>query len=138
MEEDVLKVFTYLVYVDVPFLCGKKEMVDRWKSKIDTEKKVLETKIDGKRKDFRIVGPGGNHVAIEIEKRNLKEEELFFAKEEEDLNTFKAVRRVHEVAHHKSAEQLVKQYRNSGLIGPETVKLIKQVVRDCKICQKFG
>ena len=29
-------------------------MVDRWKSKIDTENKVLETKIEGKRKDFRI------------------------------------------------------------------------------------
>ena len=24
------------------------------------------------------------------------------------------------------------------MIGPDTVKLIKQVVRDCKICQKFG
>jgi len=54
-KEDVLKVFTYLVDADVPFLCGKREMVERWKS-----------------------------------------------------------------------------------IGPETVKLIKQVVRDCKICQKFG
>ena len=77
-------------------------------------------------------------MAIEIEKRDLKEEEIFFAKEEGKLSTFKAIRKVHEVANHKSAEQLVKQYRNAGLIGPETVKLIKQVVKDCKICQKFG
>jgi len=68
-KEDVLKVFTYLVDADVPFLCGKRELKDRWKSKIDTENNVLETKIDGKRKDFRIVGTGGNHVALEIEKR---------------------------------------------------------------------
>ena len=36
-KEDVLKVFTYLVDADVPFLCGKREMVERWKSKIDTK-----------------------------------------------------------------------------------------------------
>ena len=48
------------------------------------------------------------------------------------------MRKVHEVTNHKSAEQLVKQYRNAELIGPETVNLIKQAVKDCKICQKFG
>merc|ERR1711867_218151 len=81
-KEDVLKVFTYLVDVDVPFLCGKREMVERWNSKIDTKNKVLETEIDGKRKDFRIIETGGNHVVIEIEKINLKEEEIFFANRE--------------------------------------------------------
>merc|ERR1712112_324293 len=35
-KEDVLQVFTYLVETDVPFLCGKRELKDRWKSKIDT------------------------------------------------------------------------------------------------------
>ena len=83
-KEDVLKVFTYLVYADVPFLCGKREMVERWNLKIDTKNKVLETEIDGKRKDFRIIETGGNHVAIEIEKRNVKEEEIFFAKGKEE------------------------------------------------------
>ena len=67
-KEDVLQVFTYLVDADVPFLCGKRELKDRWKSKIDAENNVLETKIDGKRKDFRMVGTGGNHMALEIEK----------------------------------------------------------------------
>ena len=33
---------------------------------------------------------------------------------------------------------MLKHYRKAELIGPDTVKLIKQVVRDCKICQKFG
>ena len=54
-KEDVLKVFTYLVDADVPFLCGKREMVERWNSKIDTKNKVLETEIYGKRKDFEII-----------------------------------------------------------------------------------
>merc|ERR1711962_1879139 len=141
-KEDVLKVFTYLVDADVPFLCGKREMKEKWNSKIDTKNMVIETEIEGKRKDFRIVETGGNHLAIEIEKNEIKEEEMFFTtyfkKEEGDLNTFKAIRKVHEVTNHKSAGQLLKHYRNAGLIGPNTGNLIKQVVRDCKICQKFG
>ena len=62
-------------------------MVEKWKSNIDTENKVLETKIEGKRKDYRIVMTAGNHVAKDIEKRDLKEEEIFFTKEEGDLDT---------------------------------------------------
>ena len=54
------------------------------------------------------------------------------------MNTFKAIRKVHEVTSHKSAEQLLQHYRRANLIGPNTVNLIKQIVRDCKICQKFG
>ena len=38
-KEDVLKVFTYLVDTDVPFLCGKKT-IEKWNSKIDTKNKV--------------------------------------------------------------------------------------------------
>merc|ERR1712120_95039 len=83
-KEDVLQVFTYLVDADVPFLCGKRELKDRWKSKIDTENNVLETMIDGKRKDFRIVGTGGNHVALELEQGDLKEEEILLTNEGED------------------------------------------------------
>ena len=54
------------------------------------------------------------------------------------MDTFKAIRKVHEVTNHKSADQLVIAYRNAGLMGPGTVKMIKNVIRDCKICQKFG
>ena len=41
-KEDVLKVFTYLVDADIPFLCGKKT-IEKWNLKIDTKNKVLET-----------------------------------------------------------------------------------------------
>merc|ERR1712240_456271 len=56
----------------------------------------------------------------------------------ERMDTFKAIRKVYEVTNHKSAEQLTVSYRNAGIIGPETVKTIRQVIKDCKICQKFG
>ena len=54
------------------------------------------------------------------------------------MNDYKAIRKVHEVNNHKSADQLIIHYRRADLIGPETTKLIKQVVKDCKICQKFS
>ena len=87
--------FTYLVDVDVLFLCGKRAMVEKWNSKIDTKNMVLETEIDGTRKDFKLIETAGNHVAIEIERKSVKEEEIFFAKEGERLDTFKAIRKVH-------------------------------------------
>ena len=50
----------------------------------------------------------------------------------------KKIKKVHEVNNHKSADQLIIHYKRAGLIGPETTKLIKSVVKDCKICQKFS
>merc|ERR1712115_431749 len=135
---EVLQVFTYLVDEGIPFLFGKSELKDKWKSKIDTENNVLETKLHGRRIDFRIVGTSGNHVALELEKVDLKEEQLLFTTEDEDVNDYKAIRKIHEVNNHKSADQLIIYYRRANLIGPETTKLIKQVVKDCKICQKFS
>ena len=80
-KEDVLRVFTYLVDADVPFLCGKRTMVVKQNSKIDTKNMVLETEIDGTRKDLKLIETAGNHLAIEIERKSVKEEEIFFAKE---------------------------------------------------------
>ena len=76
-------------------------------------------------------------MALEIEKGNLKGEQILFTKEDEDVNDFKAIKKVHEV-NHKSADQLMIHYRRADLIGPDIAKLIKRVVRDCKICQKFS
>merc|ERR1712240_909339 len=82
-KEDVLRVFTYLVDADVPFLCGKRKMVEKWNSKISTKNMVLEKEIDRERKDFKLIETAGNHVAIEIERKKLKEEEIFFLQRKE-------------------------------------------------------
>ena len=68
-KEDVLKVFTYLVDADVSFLCRKKT-IEKWNSKINTNIKVLETEIEGEKKNFRIIETGGNLVAIELYKNS--------------------------------------------------------------------
>ena len=85
---------------------------------------------------FRIVETSGNHVALELEKGEM--EEIIFTIENTDVDNYKAIRKVHEVNNHKSADQLIIHYRRADLIGPKTTKLIKQVVKDCKVCQKFS
>merc|ERR1712121_161662 len=54
-KEETLKVQTYIVEADLPFLCGKSELQDKWKSKINTERNILEVRINGKRKEFRMI-----------------------------------------------------------------------------------
>lgn len=76
-KKDVLKVFAYLVDKVVPFLCEKKT-IEKWNLKIDTKNKVLGTEIEGEKKNFRIIETGGNHVVIELEKKQLRETEIFF------------------------------------------------------------
>ena len=56
---------------------------------------------------------------------------------EEDLCSFKAVKKVHEINRHKKKEQLITAYRNAGWMSPDLVGTITQVVNGCKVCQKF-
>ena len=44
---------------------------------------------------------------------------LFLEDREEELCSFKAVRQVHEVNHHKQKDQMIAAYRNAGWISPE-------------------
>ena len=109
-REEVLQVFTYLVKADIPFLCGASELKSKWKSKIDNENNVLEIKLeDGRVKHFRIVGTSGNHVALELEKGEM--EEILFTTENTEVENYKAIRKVHEVNNHKSADKLIVHYR---------------------------
>ena len=62
---------------------------------------------------------------------------LFLEDAKEDLCSFKAVRKVHEVHCHKRKEQLVAAYRNAGWMSPELANTINCIVNNCKVCQKF-
>merc|ERR1712243_289755 len=70
-KEETLKIQTYIVEADVPFLCGKSELQDKWKSKINTESNILEVNMNGQRKEFKMIGTAGNHVALKIGKGEL-------------------------------------------------------------------
>ena len=137
-KEEVLKVFTYLVDAKIQFLCGRRELQEKWSSRIDTKNNILETEINGEKKNFRMVRTSGNHLALEIETNNLEVEQTLFTSKDEEVNTLQGIRRVHEVNNHKSEGQLIKHYKNANMIGPDTTRLIKQVVKECKTCQQFG
>merc|ERR1712112_767749 len=66
-----IKVQTYIVEADVPFLCGKSELQNEWKSKINTENNIWEVKMNGQIKEFRMIGTTGNHVALKIGKEEV-------------------------------------------------------------------
>ena len=137
-REDVLKVQTYLVEADVPFLCGKRTL-ELWNFKIDGLEKLLEVQIDGRQKTFDMVDTKGNHYGIVLETRDRNMAEILFMEDEEgDLCSYKAVRKVHEVNHHKGKDKLIGAYRNAGWMSPDLTKIITQVVRDFKVCEKFS
>merc|ERR1711873_181329 len=65
-KEEILKVQVYIVEADLPFLCGKSKLQDNWKSKINTERNILEANINGQWKKLRMIGIAGNHIALKI------------------------------------------------------------------------
>ena len=96
-RDDVLKVQVYLVDADIPFLCGERTM-ELEQSKIYTKKKVLETEIYEKHRDFKMVVTKGKHYGIILEMKGVKSMDLLFLEDQEgELTSFKAFRKVHEI-----------------------------------------
>ena len=148
-KEDVLVIQTYLVDVEVPFLCDK-QTLELWNFKIDGREKILEIQLksdqDCSKKLIRMVDTTGGHYGITFKTRKKGNSNLFFIDdsgvlfmedEKGDLCSFKSVRKVHKVNHHKRKEQLMAAYRNAGWMSPELANIITHMVNDCKVCQKF-
>ena len=62
---------------------------------------------------------------------------LFLEDARDELCSFKAIKKVHEINHHKGKDQLISAYRNAGWMSPDIVNMIGHVVNDCRVCQKF-
>ena len=126
-REDVLIIKTYLVDAEVPLLCGKRTL-KRWNFQIDGRDKILEITLrtDGSRRRLKIIDMKGGHygIILETQRRNnvlyledaLGDEigVLFLEDKEEELCSFMAVRKVHEVNRHKQKDQLIAAYWNTG------------------------
>ena len=146
-REDVLVIQTYLVDAEVPFLCGK-QTLESWNFKIDGRKKVLEIQTrsdqDCSRKLIRMIETVGGHYGIVLKTRKkdgsvvlLVEDSsgvLFMEDEKNNLCSFKAIRKVHEVNRHKRKEQLMAAYRNASWMSPKLSNIIQRVVNDCRVC----
>ena len=62
---------------------------------------------------------------------------LFLEDAKDNLCSFKAIRKVHEVNCHKGKDQLIAAYRNAGWMSLDLVNMINRDVNDCQVCQKF-
>jgi len=101
---------TYLVDAEVPFLCGK-QTLESWSFKIDSREKILEiqtkTDQDCSKKLIRMVDTVGGHYDIILETKKKKSTNIMFVEDDtgilfledagDDLCSFKAIRKVHEV-----------------------------------------
>ena len=107
----------------------------------------MKTGQDNGKKLVRMIDMAGGHYGIILETRKKSTSSLFLVEddsgtlfvedEEGDLCSFRSVRKVHEVNHHKGKEQLMPAYRNAGWMSPELSNIIDRVVNDCKVCQQF-
>ena len=89
--EYVLRVLTYVVEAQAPFLLGKRTL-KLWNSKLDMINNVLKTCIDGLEKDFKMVETSVNHNALVLETRKEEVENVVLInedKDEEDLISYK-------------------------------------------------
>ena len=80
----------------------------------------------------------GGHYGVILESRKKKDSNvlyledalgdnlgvLFLKDKKDELCSFKAVRKVHEVNGHKQKEQLIAAYCNSGWMSPELMNVI--------------
>ena len=136
--DDVLDVQVYVVETDVPFLSGKRTL-EQWGSKLDTRNGILETNINVSKKEFRMVTTDSSHYGIILETRNRGDKKILYLEDKEtDLTSFKFIRKVYKVNNHKGSDQLVSAYSRAGWMSPEVSNIIKRVVKECKVCQKFA
>ena len=142
---------TYLVDAEVLFLCGK-QTLENWNFKIDGKEKILEikSKIDGTMMKIRMIDTNGEHYGVILDMRarpvsnvnyveNVPEDVLilFLEDKNENLCSFKAIRKIQEINCHKSKEQLITAYNNASWMSPQLLNIIQRVVNDCSVCQKF-
>ena len=97
---------------------------------------------------LRMVDTAGGHYGIVLETKKKKKNVevmlveddtriLFLEDARDELCSFKAIKKVHEINQHKGKDQLISAYRNAGWMSPDIVNMIDRVVNDCCVCQKF-
>ena len=82
----------------------------------------------------------GNHYSLVLETRKEEVESVLLIdedKNEENLVSYKEIKKIHKVNNHKRKEQMTYAYNNARMMSPRGVNIITRVVNDCKICQKF-
>ena len=74
-KQERLKIFAHVIGAGVPFLVGRTTLED-WKSRMDMVKRVLETDMDGEKRNFEMVTTESGHYGIEMMECRVKGKSL--------------------------------------------------------------
>ena len=135
-----MNVFLDVYVVDaenVPLLVGA-DIMKHWKVVLDMGNDTISMNL-GKDLKFKCETTPGGHKAVKLFKSGewTTNETVFYMAKEEDIHTFKKIKKIHEVTNHKSENQLLFAYRIANKLTEEVRKTIKRAVENCKVCQKF-
>ena len=91
-REEVFRLHAYIVDAEIPFLCGKRTL-ECWNAKFDTQSKILETELEGKKRNFKMMTTESNHYGMEIGLRNEVIEEIMFTdgSEKEEMESYRKI-----------------------------------------------
>ena len=139
VEDGYVKMVVETYVIDtknIPFLFGKNTLKE-WNVDIMHDNVMVINLHKSKR--FQLYDTEGGHQALQLYKcgKWTTNETVFFMKKEKDVQSYKKVKRIHEVTNHKGEEQLIWAYRNANMLNDEIRKTIKKVIINCKVCQKF-
>ena len=143
---------TYIVEGEVPFLLGLNTM-EAWNAILDMgEKKGLDIEIDNRSKQIKILAPkSGTHLKIGLQplKEALLQKTVLYLQQEvfkatengnnaiETVN-YEYVAKFHKGSGHKSLNNMMHALSQAGMVGPNTKKIVQNVISQCKECKKFG
>ena len=117
---------------EVTFLCGE-ETLRRWKAAMNFAKRKMGFEANEKEIQLTKI----NHLLVKLELVGTWKEEdtLFMVEKEEDIMTFKAVKKIHKNLNHKSKEQMLYAFRSAGKLDESTQRLINRVTEECTVCK---
>ena len=123
---------------NVPLLCGQ-DTLKEWKALMDLGRDTITIHL-GKPIEFDCNTTEGGHKVVKLYKSGewtTEETVYFMSNDDNDEMNFKKIKRIHDVTNHKSEAQLLFAFRKANKLNEMVRKLIKRVVDNCKVCQKF-
>ena len=132
------KVIAYIIDAErVNFLLGKESIKD-----LDIMIDVPGERIVFKQKEKKVKTKesAGGHILVNLELVGKWEdsEAILFVEKEDDVKTDSAIKRIHKNLNHKSKEQMIYAYRNTGKLDDGIRKKIIEIVDKCEICKKIS
>ena len=123
----------HIVEAEIPFLLGMESLEERG-AVIDIADNTVTFKKSGNK--FRMRKTLGGHGFLDFIKPKREIFINFDAKNEDHLREYKKVRNVHRLSGHKLNKNMIHMYKRAKKKNALTPKIISEVIKRCKTCQK--